>query len=84
MSRAELATGKDREMRQLAKEIVSAQEKEIALIDRWLKKYEKIKRPLGKKVNLKARPAVVPLIEARCKNSVTEVNQEINRTSGAR
>ena len=49
MSRAELATGKDREMRQLAKEIISAQEKEIALIDRWLKKYETSKGPAAKK-----------------------------------
>jgi len=36
-------------MRQLAKEIISAQEKEIALIDSWLKKYEKSKGPLAKK-----------------------------------
>jgi hypothetical protein len=49
MSRAELATGKDREMRQLAKEIISAQEKEIALIDRWLKKYETSKGSSTKK-----------------------------------
>lgn len=49
MARAELATGKDREMRQLAKEIISAQEKEIALIDRWLKKYEKSKGPSAMK-----------------------------------
>ena len=49
MSRAELATGKDREMRQLAKEIISAQEREIALIDRWLKKYGKSKGASAKK-----------------------------------
>ena len=49
MSRAELATGKDPQMRQLAKEIISAQEKEIALIDRWLKKYEKSKGASAKK-----------------------------------
>ena len=49
MSRAELATGKDREMLQLAKEIIAAQAKEIALIDRWLKKYEKSKSHSAKK-----------------------------------
>lgn len=49
MSRAELATGKDSEMRQLAKEIICAQEKEIALIDRWLKNYEKSKGASAKK-----------------------------------
>lgn len=49
MSRAELATGKDPEMRQLAKEIISAQEKEIALIDRWVKTYEKSKGASAKK-----------------------------------
>jgi uncharacterized protein (DUF305 family) len=38
MAQAELATGKDPQMRKLAKEIIAAQEKEIALIDRWLKK----------------------------------------------
>ena len=41
MAEAQLATGKDPEMRKLAKEIISAQKKEIAVIDRWLKKYEK-------------------------------------------
>ena len=38
MAQAELAAGKDRQMRKLAKEIIAAQKKEIALIDRWLKK----------------------------------------------
>lgn len=38
MAQAELATGKDPQMRKLAKEIIAAQKKEIALIDRWLKK----------------------------------------------
>ena len=41
MAQAQLASGKDPQMRKLAKEIVAAQKKEIALIDRWLKKYEK-------------------------------------------
>jgi uncharacterized protein (DUF305 family) len=41
MSQAELTTGKDPQMRKLAKEIIAAQKKEIALIERWLKKYEK-------------------------------------------
>ena len=40
MSQAELATGKDPQMRRLAKEIIAAQKKEIALIERWLKQYE--------------------------------------------
>ena len=40
MSQAELATGKDPQMRTLAKEIIAAQKKEIALIERWLKQYE--------------------------------------------
>ncbi len=38
MAQAELATGKDPQMRKLAKEIIAAQKKEIELIDRWLKK----------------------------------------------
>lgn len=38
MAQAELETGKDPQMRKLAKEIIAAQKKEIALIDRWLKK----------------------------------------------
>ena len=38
MAEAELATGKDPQMRKLAKEIIAAQKKEIAVIDRWLKK----------------------------------------------
>lgn len=38
MAQAELATGKDPQMRKLATEIIAAQKKEIALIDRWLNK----------------------------------------------
>ena len=38
MAQAELATGKDLQMRKLAKEIIAAQKKEIALVDRWFKK----------------------------------------------
>ena len=36
-------------MRQLAKKIFSAQEKEIALIDRWLKKYAEARGASTKK-----------------------------------
>ena len=38
MAQAQLVAGKDPEMRKLAKEIIVAQRKEIALIDRWLKR----------------------------------------------
>ena len=38
MAQAQLVAGKDPEMRKLAKEIIAAQKKEIALIDRWLKR----------------------------------------------
>lgn len=37
MAKVELANGKDAEARKLATEIVAAQEKEIAVIDKWLK-----------------------------------------------
>ncbi len=37
MAKVELAHGKDPEARKLATEIVAAQEKEIAMIDKWLK-----------------------------------------------
>ena len=37
MAQAEVMAGKDPQMRKLAKEIIAAQKKEIALIDRWLK-----------------------------------------------
>ena len=49
MSRAQLATGKDPQMRKLANEIIAAQKKEIELIDRWLKKYEKASVPAKKR-----------------------------------
>jgi uncharacterized protein (DUF305 family) len=38
MAKVVLANGKDAETKQLAQEIVAAQEKEIATIDAWLKK----------------------------------------------
>ncbi|MDP3257480.1 DUF305 domain-containing protein [Bosea sp. (in: a-proteobacteria)] len=37
MAKVELANGKDAEAKKLAMEIVAAQEKEIAVIDQWLK-----------------------------------------------
>ncbi|MFA6965737.1 DUF305 domain-containing protein [Bosea sp. (in: a-proteobacteria)] len=37
MAKVELANGKDAEAKKLATEIVAAQEKEIAMIDTWLK-----------------------------------------------
>ncbi len=37
MAKVELANGKDADAKQLAQEIVAAQEKEIATIDAWLK-----------------------------------------------
>ncbi|PZR51453.1 MAG: DUF305 domain-containing protein [Stutzerimonas stutzeri] len=37
MAKVELANGKDAEAKKLAQEIVTAQEKEIATIDAWLK-----------------------------------------------
>ncbi len=41
MARAQLASGKDAQMRKLAQEIIAAQKKEIELIDRWLQKRDK-------------------------------------------
>ena len=38
MAKVVLANGKDAEAKKLAQEIISAQEKEIAVIDAWLKK----------------------------------------------
>jgi uncharacterized protein (DUF305 family) len=38
MGKVLLATGKDAETKKMAEEIISAQEKEIATIDAWLKK----------------------------------------------
>ena len=38
MAKVVLADGKDAEMKQLAQEIIAAQEREIATIDAWLKK----------------------------------------------
>lgn len=38
MAKVVLASGKDAETKKLAQEIVAAQEKEIAVIDAWLKK----------------------------------------------
>ena len=38
MAKAELADGKDPELRELAEEIVAAQEKEIAFLKAWLAK----------------------------------------------
>lgn len=37
MAKVELANGNDAEAKKLAEEIVSAQEKEIATIEKWLK-----------------------------------------------
>ena len=37
MAKVELANGKDSEAKKLAQDIVAAQEKEIAMIDKWLK-----------------------------------------------
>ncbi|MBX9661190.1 MAG: DUF305 domain-containing protein [Nitrospiraceae bacterium] len=37
MAKVELANGKDSEAKKLAQDIVAAQEKEIAMIDTWLK-----------------------------------------------
>lgn len=37
MAKVELANGKDAEAKMMATEIVKAQEKEIAMIDKWLK-----------------------------------------------
>ena len=39
MARTELAQGKDPELRQLAEEIIAAQEKEIAFLEEWLAKH---------------------------------------------
>ena len=39
MARTELANGKDPELRQLAEEIIAAQEKEIAFLKEWLAKH---------------------------------------------
>jgi uncharacterized protein (DUF305 family) len=39
MAKAELANGKDPELRQLAEEIIAAQEKEIAFLRAWLAKH---------------------------------------------
>ena len=38
MAKVVLANGKDSETKKLAQEIITAQEKEIAVIDAWLKK----------------------------------------------
>jgi uncharacterized protein (DUF305 family) len=38
MARAELAHGKDPELRRLAEEIIAAQEREIAFLEQWLQK----------------------------------------------
>ena len=38
MAKAELADGKDPELRKLAEEIIAAQEKEIAFLQQWLAK----------------------------------------------
>jgi uncharacterized protein (DUF305 family) len=38
MAKVVLANGKDADVKKLAQEIINAQEKEIALIDAWLKK----------------------------------------------
>lgn len=40
MAQAELANGKDPQMRKMARNIIAAQKKEIAELDRWLKKHE--------------------------------------------
>lgn len=41
MAQAELANGKDPEMRKMARNIITAQKKEIGQLDRWLKKHER-------------------------------------------
>lgn len=38
MARAELAHGKDPDLRRLAEEIIAAQEREIAFLEQWLQK----------------------------------------------
>lgn len=38
MAKAELASGKDAEMRKMAKKVIAAQTKEIAQLEAWLKK----------------------------------------------
>ena len=38
MAKVVLANGKDADVKKLAQEIITAQEKEIATIDAWLKK----------------------------------------------
>lgn len=41
MAQAELKNGKNPQMLQMAKDIIAAQEKEIAVLDRWLEAYKK-------------------------------------------
>ena len=48
MAEAELANGKDAQMRKMAKHIIEAQRKEIAQLDRWLKKHESMAKPASK------------------------------------
>lgn len=40
MAKVELRYGKDPELRKLAEEIIAAQQKEILLMDAWIKRYE--------------------------------------------
>lgn len=40
MAKAELADGKDPQLRQMAEEVIAAQEREIAILQAWLKQHQ--------------------------------------------